>query len=105
MVAPKFAFSSTSPYIGESKTYSNSLEISDPTKSNIGFELPANYIEKLQQRPIKGIGKIVQPNDIMPGSKKTWQKAFEVRFNRKINRENGVPVPLGGLKSKPKIQW
>ncbi len=45
----------------------------------------------------------VNPNDIMPGSKKTWAKAFEQRMNDPRNIAEGGRVPEGGLKSQPKI--
>jgi hypothetical protein len=48
--------------------------------------------------------EIVKPNDIMPGSKKTWAKAFEDRFGDIRNINNGGTVPRGGLKTQPKIK-
>ena len=47
--------------------------------------------------------EVVDPNAIMPGSKKTWAQAFARRRCHDRNREAGGDVPEQGLKSKPKI--
>jgi hypothetical protein len=47
--------------------------------------------------------ELVNPNDIMPGSKKTWAEAFEKRFNDSRNVKAGGAVPRGGLKEQPQI--
>ena len=44
---------------------------------------------------------LVNGNDIMPGSKKTWKKAFQKRFEDPRNIEAGGIVPNTGLKEKP----
>ena len=46
----------------------------------------------------------VNPNDIMPGSKKTWQEAFDARFNDPRNVRAGGRVPKQGLKEQPEIK-
>lgn len=46
---------------------------------------------------------VVDPQAIMPGSKKTWQQAFDKRRNMEINRVNGNSVPPKGLPGLPKI--
>jgi RHS repeat-associated protein len=45
--------------------------------------------------------ELVKGDDIMPGSKKTWNEAFQKRFNDPRNIEAGGVVPNKGLKEKP----
>jgi RHS repeat-associated protein len=45
----------------------------------------------------------VDPNGIMPGSKKTWGKAFDQRMNDPRNIAEGGPIPEGGLESQPRM--
>jgi regulatory protein YycH of two-component signal transduction system YycFG len=45
--------------------------------------------------------ELVKGNDIMPGSKKTWNEAFQKRFNDPRNIEAGGAIPNKGLKEKP----
>lgn len=45
--------------------------------------------------------QIVKPDDIMPGSKKTWAEAFEKRFKDQRNVEAGGVVPKEGLSTQP----
>ncbi len=47
--------------------------------------------------------ELVKGDDIMPGSKKTWNKAFQKRFNDPRNIEAGGVVPNKGLKEKPSL--
>jgi RHS repeat-associated protein len=47
--------------------------------------------------------EIVKGDDIMPGSKKTWNEAFRKRFNDPRNIEAGGAVPKKGLKEKPSL--
>jgi len=46
----------------------------------------------------------VNPQDIMPGSKRTWEQAFERRRNDPRNIDAGGPVPPQGLKEQPQIR-
>ncbi|MCV9934726.1 RHS repeat-associated core domain-containing protein, partial [Flavobacterium sp. LS1R47] len=46
---------------------------------------------------------MVDGNDIMPGSNKTWNEAFEKRFKDIRNIREGGVVPNNGLKDKPKL--
>ena len=48
--------------------------------------------------------RVVNPNAIMPGSKKTWAEAFQKRFDDVRNVEAGGAVPRGGLSSQPTIK-
>jgi RHS repeat-associated protein len=57
-----------------------------------------------QQAELKNIPvQEVNPNEIMPGSNKTWAEAFKKRFNDPRNSAAGGTVPNGGLKTQPKI--
>ncbi|WP_230203440.1 RHS repeat domain-containing protein, partial [Pseudomonas syringae] len=47
--------------------------------------------------------QIVLAEDIMPGSKKTWEKAFKLRREDRRNLLDGEPVPPKGLNTLPKI--
>ncbi|MFV0344937.1 MAG: RHS repeat domain-containing protein [Bacteroidales bacterium] len=47
--------------------------------------------------------KLVKGDDIMPGSKMTWNEAFQKRFNHSKNIEAGGVVPDKGLKEKPNL--
>jgi RHS repeat-associated protein len=44
--------------------------------------------------------ELVKGDNIMPGSKKTWNEAFQKRFNDPRNIEAGGTVPNKGLKEK-----
>jgi RHS repeat-associated protein len=48
--------------------------------------------------------QIVNADDIVPGSNKTWSRAFEIRRNDVRNLRLGGPVPRQGLKEKPLIE-
>ena len=57
-----------------------------------------------QQAGLKDIPyKVVDPKAIMPGSKKTWEQAFNKRFNDQRNVSAGGAVPSGGLSTQPGI--
>jgi len=57
-----------------------------------------------QQAGLKEIPyEVVDPNAIMPGSKKTWAEAFQKRFNDSRNVDAGGVVPPGGLTTQPSI--
>jgi hypothetical protein len=45
--------------------------------------------------------EVVDPDAIMPGSKKTWRQAFQRRRNDPRNVAAGGPVPEEGLKEQP----
>lgn len=47
--------------------------------------------------------EVVFPNDILPGTKKTFEQAFRDRFTDLRNENNGGVVPFGGIKNLPKI--
>jgi len=47
--------------------------------------------------------EVVDPEDMMPGSKRTWGQAFTRRFNDPRNIELGGPVPTQGLSQQPMI--
>jgi len=47
--------------------------------------------------------EMVQPQDIMPGSKMTWDKAFQRRFSDPRNVRAGGVVPNNGLQAQPSI--
>ncbi len=47
--------------------------------------------------------EIVNSKSIMPGSKKTWEQAFNKRFNDKRNIQAGGRVPNNGLSEQPKV--
>ena len=57
-----------------------------------------------QNAELKGLDvNIVNGSDIMPGSKKTWNEAFDKRFNDIRNVREGGAVPNKGSKEKPKL--
>ncbi len=47
--------------------------------------------------------EIVNPDDLMPGSKITWDEAYRRRFSDPRNVRAGGAVPNGGLKEQPTI--
>ena len=48
--------------------------------------------------------EVVNPSDVMPGSKKTWETAFNQRMNDPRNRQAGGLVPRGGSQNQPLIK-
>jgi hypothetical protein len=48
--------------------------------------------------------QIVNPNDIIPGSKMTWKEAFDKRFNDPRNIKDGGAVPRNGLSQQPRVR-
>jgi hypothetical protein len=46
----------------------------------------------------------VKPDDIMPDSKKTWEKAFDQRLNDKRNVPKGEKAPKAGWKEQPDLE-
>ncbi|MEY2864146.1 MAG: hypothetical protein RLY58_1853 [Pseudomonadota bacterium] len=75
------------------------MEVDGQLVSYDNRRLMASRIAGVKEVPIE----VVNPLDIMPGSKKTWQKAFDIRRNMEINRVDGKPVPPTGLPSLPRI--
>lgn len=61
--------------------------------------LRAAQMADLEKIPIE----IVAAEDIMPGSKKTWEKAFKMRRNEQRNWMDGQPAPATGIETLPKI--
>jgi hypothetical protein len=47
---------------------------------------------------------VVDPNDVMPGSKSRWADKFKSRRHKAANVLNGVPVPAEGLKEQPRVE-
>lgn len=47
--------------------------------------------------------EVLNPEATMPGSKKTWAKAFESRTNDPRNIAAGGAVPRGGLRAQPTV--
>ncbi len=56
-----------------------------------------------QQAGVKVPVEMVNPEATMPGSKKTWGKAFEARMNDPRNRAAGGAVPRGGTRAQPSV--
>ena len=75
------------------------MEVDGQLVSYDNRRLRAAQLAELKEIPIE----IVLAEDIMPGSKKTWEKAFNQRRNEKRNWVDGKPVPPTGLKDQPKI--
>ncbi|UFQ02376.1 RHS domain-containing protein [Pseudomonas fitomaticsae] len=75
------------------------MEVDGQLVSYDNRRLRAAQLAELEEIPIE----IVLAEDIMPGSKKTWEKAFNQRRNEKRNWVDGKPVPPTGLKDQPKI--
>lgn len=75
------------------------MEVDGQLVSYDNRRLAASRLSGQESVPIE----IVDPNAIMPGSKKTWKTAFEQRRNMKINQVDGKPVPAKGLPDIPKI--
>lgn len=47
--------------------------------------------------------EMVEPNAIMPGSKKTWEKQYRKRFRDGRNQAFGGDVPNTGLSTEPVV--
>jgi hypothetical protein len=47
--------------------------------------------------------RIVNPDDIMPGSESTWARMFHKRRNDKRNIATGGVVPEEGLEEQPAV--
>ena len=75
------------------------MEVDGQLVSYDNRRLRAAQLANLDEIPIE----IVLAEDIMPGSKKTWEKAFHQRRNDQRNRVDGQPIPPQGRKELPTI--
>ncbi|KAB0503562.1 RHS repeat-associated core domain-containing protein [Pseudomonas lini] len=75
------------------------MEVDGQLVSYDNRRLRAAQMADLEKIPIE----IVAAEDIMPGSKKTWEKAFKMRRNEQRNWVDGQPAPATGIKTLPKI--
>ncbi|HEX5718823.1 MAG TPA: RHS repeat-associated core domain-containing protein, partial [Thermoanaerobaculia bacterium] len=47
--------------------------------------------------------QVVQPGDLVPGTTRTWEEAFQARFSDSRNVDAGAVVPNKGLSAQPAI--
>jgi len=56
-----------------------------------------------QRAGVKVPIEVVNPAATMPGSKKTWGRAFDARMNDSRNKAGGGSVPRGGVRTQPNV--
>ncbi len=75
------------------------MEVDGQYVSYDNRRLLAAQLAGLEKVPIE----IVDPHAIMPGSKKTWEKAFWQRRNDRRNIEAGGVISRQGVKDRPRV--
>ncbi|HYO52260.1 RHS repeat-associated core domain-containing protein, partial [Archangium sp.] len=81
---------------------SGPLRVMDVNGQYVSYDnrrLLAAQVAGVEKVPIE----VVDPQAIMPGSKKTWEKAFWQRRNDRRNIEAGGVVPETGMKERPQV--